>query len=81
MYILGKETNSTQLFFYFKIFIFSPSGIQLQSKDEIRDYLLTEGTCKCGLDCPLMIETAFNFDHKVVEQIILSYCCRNNNLF
>ena len=45
--------------------IFSPSGIELKSKEEIKEYLLKEGTCKCGLECPLDLELVFDFDiHK-----------------
>ena len=43
----------------------SPSGIQLRSLSEVKDYLLTEGTCKCGLECPLRIETSFDFSTQV----------------
>lgn len=43
----------------------SPSGIQLKSMAEIKEYLSTEGTCKCGLNCPISIETAFDFDQSV----------------
>lgn len=52
-----------------KIVYFTPSGIQLNSKDEIKDYLMTEGTCKCGLDCPLVIERAFDFDQSKPTEI------------
>ena len=48
-----------------QIVYFSPSGIQLKSSTEIKEYLLTEGTCKCGLDCPVSLDTAFNFDPQV----------------
>jgi len=40
----------------------SPSNICLRSPDEIRHYLLKEGTCKCGLQCPLIIDKTFVFD-------------------
>nr|XP_015199573.1 PREDICTED: methyl-CpG-binding domain protein 6 [Lepisosteus oculatus] len=33
----------------------SPSGAVLSSGDEVRAYLLTDGTCKCGLECPLVL--------------------------
>ncbi|XP_030052479.1 methyl-CpG-binding domain protein 6 isoform X2 [Microcaecilia unicolor] len=40
----------------------SPSGTTLASLDQIRTYLLTDGTCKCGLECPLKVHKVFNFD-------------------
>lgn len=40
----------------------SPSNICLRSHDEVRQYLLKEGTCKCGLQCPLVIDKTFVFD-------------------
>ena len=50
---------------------FSPSGIQLKSIEEVQDYLSTEGTCKCGLECPLNIPASFDFDSKVSSEIQL----------
>lgn len=38
----------------------SPSGTILSSVEEVRTYLLTDSTCKCGLECPLVV-------HKVSE--------------
>ncbi|XP_029974312.1 mucin-6 [Salarias fasciatus] len=47
----------------------SPSGTALSSLDEVKTYLLTDGTCKCGLECPLIIHKVFNFTAGVkVEQ-------------
>ncbi|XP_019728723.1 proline-rich protein 36 [Hippocampus comes] len=47
----------------------SPSGTSLSSLDEVKTYLLTDGTCKCGLECPLVISKVFNFTLGVkVEQ-------------
>ncbi|KAF4112651.1 hypothetical protein G5714_007446 [Onychostoma macrolepis] len=40
----------------------SPSGTVLRSVDEVRVYLRTDGTCKCGLECPLVPNKVFNFD-------------------
>jgi len=40
----------------------SPSNICLRSHDEVRQYLLKEGTCKCGLQCPLVVDKTFVFD-------------------
>ncbi|XP_070824379.1 proline-rich protein 36 [Chaetodon trifascialis] len=47
----------------------SPSGTALSSLDEVKTYLLSDGTCKCGLECPLIIHKVFNFTVGVkVEQ-------------
>ncbi|CAH2071202.1 unnamed protein product, partial [Iphiclides podalirius] len=43
----------------------SPSGTALSTLPQLREYLQTTGTCKCGLPCPLRPETAFSFDPKV----------------
>lgn len=50
------ETNS------YSIVYKSPSGVQFNSLDEIKSYLLEVDTCKCGLECPLNIYETFNFD-------------------
>ncbi|XP_014366792.2 uncharacterized protein LOC106717442 [Papilio machaon] len=46
----------------------SPSGTVLSALSQLREYLQTAGTCKCGLPCPLRPETAFSFDPKVVSK-------------
>lgn len=46
---------------------FSPSGTALSNLPQLREYLQTTGTCKCGLPCPLRPETAFSFDIKVSD--------------
>ncbi|XP_061592533.1 mucin-2 [Cololabis saira] len=47
----------------------SPSGTALSTLDQVKTYLLTDGTCKCGLECPLIIHKVFNFSMGVkVEQ-------------
>lgn len=33
----------------------SPSGSLLSCLDQVKTYLLTDGTCKCGLECPLIL--------------------------
>ncbi|XP_009889991.1 PREDICTED: methyl-CpG-binding domain protein 6 [Charadrius vociferus] len=40
----------------------SPSGTALTSLEQTCAYLLAEGTCKCGLECPLNMHKVFNFD-------------------
>lgn len=51
----------------FSFFCCSPSSTVLPSLEQVREYLLTMGTCKCGLDCPLRPESVFNFDPKVSD--------------
>ncbi|KAJ8733266.1 hypothetical protein PYW08_001564 [Mythimna loreyi] len=46
----------------------SPSGTALSTLPQLREYLQTTGTCKCGLPCPLRPETAFSFDPKVLSK-------------
>ncbi|XP_071103857.1 methyl-CpG-binding domain protein 5-like [Haliotis cracherodii] len=41
---------------------YSPSNTRLCSYHEVCKYLSAEGTCKCGLECPLLVEKVFNFD-------------------
>ncbi|KAM4626836.1 methyl-CpG-binding domain protein 5 [Discoglossus pictus] len=40
----------------------SPSGSQLSCLEQVKAYLLADGTCKCGLECPLILPKVFNFD-------------------
>lgn len=49
------------------VVVCSPSNAVVTSLEQVREYLLTPGTCKCGLDCPLRPETTFNFDPKVSQ--------------
>ncbi|XP_030244670.1 proline-rich protein 36 isoform X4 [Drosophila navojoa] len=43
----------------------SPTGKTLRTQFQIKDYLLTQGTCKCGLPCPLRPEYFFDFNAQV----------------
>nr|XP_033803210.1 methyl-CpG-binding domain protein 5 isoform X4 [Geotrypetes seraphini] len=40
----------------------SPSGFLLSCLEQVKTYLLSDGTCKCGLECPLILPKVFNFD-------------------
>uniref|UniRef100_A0A4W3HZT6 Methyl-CpG-binding domain protein 5 n=1 Tax=Callorhinchus milii TaxID=7868 RepID=A0A4W3HZT6_CALMI len=40
----------------------SPNGSVLACIEQVKTYLLTDGTCKCGLECPLILPKVFNFD-------------------
>ncbi|XP_046684164.1 protein split ends-like isoform X2 [Homalodisca vitripennis] len=46
----------------------SPSNTALSSLDQVKAYLQTQGTCKCGLECPLNCDIVFNFDPKVATR-------------
>ncbi|XP_012274290.1 uncharacterized protein LOC105696426 isoform X2 [Orussus abietinus] len=46
----------------------SPSSTALGSLDQLKKYLTTPGTCKCGLECPFRPERIFNFDPKVTTR-------------
>lgn len=43
----------------------SPTDILLWSLDEVARYLMSDGTCKCGLECPFQIDQVFNFDANI----------------
>ncbi|GAB6019249.1 methyl-CpG binding domain protein 5 [Chamberlinius hualienensis] len=43
----------------------SPTLSQLNSVQQVSDYLTSENTCKCGLECPLAVSKVFNFDPEV----------------
>ncbi|GAB0088316.1 hypothetical protein DMENIID0001_027180 [Sergentomyia squamirostris] len=47
-----------------EIIYVSPSGEALKSLEQVKEYLLRSGTCKCGLPCPLRPDLYFNFDPK-----------------
>ncbi|KAK7584308.1 hypothetical protein V9T40_005271 [Parthenolecanium corni] len=40
----------------------APDSTVLNSLEQVNSYLLTDGNCFCGLDCPLYSHTVFNFD-------------------
>lgn len=35
--------------------------------EQVKAYLQTQGTCKCGLECPLQCDSVFSFDAKVSD--------------
>lgn len=41
----------------------------MNSLEEVKSYLLSEDTCKCGLPCPFHIDKVFKFDPSVESQI------------
>ncbi|XP_055523993.1 uncharacterized protein LOC129717834 isoform X2 [Wyeomyia smithii] len=48
-----------------EIIYISPSGVPLRNFNQVKDYLLTGGTCKCGLPCPFRPEVIFEFNTQV----------------
>ncbi|XP_025418756.1 protein split ends-like isoform X1 [Sipha flava] len=50
------------------IIYISPSNAVLNSLNQVKIYLQTQGTCKCGLECPFQCEHVFNFDAKVMTK-------------
>ncbi|XP_073816813.1 six-banded isoform X2 [Musca autumnalis] len=67
-----------------EIVYISPTGVTLRSPFQIKDYLLTSGTCKCGLPCPLRPEYFFNFNVQVPNTPLMAATTtvyQNNNGF
>ncbi|XP_045473053.1 uncharacterized protein LOC123679681 isoform X2 [Harmonia axyridis] len=50
------------------IIYISPSNTALASPEQIKEYLLSSGTCKCGLECHFKYDNVFNFDPKVASK-------------
>ncbi|XP_063908887.1 uncharacterized protein LOC135126713 isoform X3 [Zophobas morio] len=50
------------------IMYISPSNTALSSPEQVKEYLLTTGTCKCGLECHFKYDNTFNFDPKVASK-------------
>lgn len=48
-----------------KVVYVSPSECHLTSLSDVVMYLQTEGTCKCGLECPVVPSKVFNFNPAV----------------
>ncbi|KAL3837172.1 hypothetical protein ACJMK2_022548 [Sinanodonta woodiana] len=44
------------------IVYYSPTCSRLTDTQDVKQYLAMEGTCKCGLECPILVEKVFNFD-------------------
>ncbi|CAF0814152.1 unnamed protein product [Didymodactylos carnosus] len=63
----------------------SPTNTVLDSYESVRRYLETPSTCKCGLQCPLVVEKVFNFKPTVqsksweVTQVLEGTHCRQKS--
>lgn len=59
--------NNRRKFENFLLFLCSPSGAVLNKIEQIKEYLLRHGTCKCGLPCPLRPDFFFEFNPQVIS--------------
>ena len=63
----------------------SPTNELLDSLDVVRRYLETPSSCKCGLQCPLIVDKVFNFDPAIksksweVTQVLDGTHCRQKS--
>jgi hypothetical protein len=64
-----KSLSKCLKFHYLCLLYFSPSNVPLKSPMDIAKYLTTEGTCKCGLECPILINKVFNFDIGILSKM------------
>ncbi|XP_055602814.1 mucin-2 isoform X2 [Uranotaenia lowii] len=70
-----------------EIIYISPSGAPLRTIDQVKEYLLSVGTCKCGLPCPFRPETFFEFDVQVpnilpsLSRSIVNHLCLHQSRF
>ncbi|KAK3579288.1 hypothetical protein CHS0354_033367 [Potamilus streckersoni] len=58
------------------IVYYSPTCTRLTDTQGVKQYLAMEGTCKCGLECPILVEKVFNFDAAIssVQWTIKDQC-------
>lgn len=55
----------------------SPSGCLLASVEETAAYVQRDGTCKCGLPCPLRLDQVFSYDPAVSNPFTSSEHCKS----
>ncbi|CAF1336847.1 unnamed protein product [Rotaria sp. Silwood1] len=65
----------------------SPTNTILDSLDAVRHYIESPTSCKCGLQCPLIIDKVFNFDPmkkskswEVVQVLEGTHCRQKSNI-
>ncbi|CAF3229583.1 unnamed protein product [Rotaria sp. Silwood2] len=65
----------------------SPTNTILDSLDSVRHYIESPTSCKCGLQCPLIIDKVFNFDPtkkskswEVVQVLEGTHCRQKSNI-
>jgi hypothetical protein len=61
---LSDETKEKQVIYK------SPTSVTLNSIQEVKTYLLSDNTCKCGLECPFNVNTKFNFDPSYESKLV-----------
>lgn len=54
----------------YEIIYISPTGAPLRNFSQVKEYLLSTGTCKCGLPCPFQLEAFFEFDSQVPDALL-----------
>ena len=66
---IDKANQVTEVPYYWKrklinnkIVYITPSKEVINTVEQLNSYLLSDGSCKCGLSCPFFIEEVFNFD-------------------
>ncbi|RWS27694.1 uncharacterized protein B4U80_05917 [Leptotrombidium deliense] len=63
-----------------RVVYITPSNYVLWSLQEIVYYLQSEGTCKCGLECPLIVSKIFNFDPRLQSKVYnIDECLRDGS--
>lgn len=53
--MVGRSPDLSNSLNFSFLFLYSPSGSLLSCLEQVKTYLLTDGTCKCGLECPLVL--------------------------
>lgn len=51
------------------IIYISPNKSRIRSYDDIIEYIESDSTCKCGLECPVRPKELFNFDPNVASRL------------
>lgn len=69
--LLVFQKNWQRIFLLIISLLFSPNNSRLRSLENVIEYLKTDGTCKCGLECPFFIHKVFNFDARIPSKPIL----------
>lgn len=71
IYYIQSELFPDVLLNYF----YSPSGSLLSCLEQVKTYLLTDGTCKCGLECPLILPKV-TISQQIYQQFFLWFFFR-----
>ena len=63
------------------VFFYSPSGCLLASVRETVAYVQRDGTCKCGLPCPLRLDQVFSYDAAVSRPICITLASLSTHFY